>query len=71
MRNLKTGDYQHIVDTAVKKKRYKIRTPEEIKKMTPKEKERYRQLISQPDEPLGYDGKKDIKELAGFYVKRL
>ncbi len=66
MRAIKTSDFQHIVDNAVKKKRYKLRSPVEIRKMSEKEKERYYALTSQPDEPLGYDGKKDIKELAGF-----
>lgn len=66
MRNLKTSDFQHIVDNAVKKKRYKTRTAEEVRKMSDKERQRYYDLVSQPDEPLGFDGKKDIKELAGF-----
>lgn len=66
MRNLKTSDFQHIVDNAVKKKRYKTRTAEEVRKMSDKERQRYYALVSQPDEPLGFDGKKDIKELAGF-----
>lgn len=66
MRNLKTSDFQHIVETAVKKKRFKTRTAEEVRKMSDREKERYFSLLAQPDEPLGFDGKKDIKELAGF-----
>lgn len=66
MRNLKTSDFQHIVDNAVKKKRYKTRTAEEVRKMSDKERQRYYALVSQPEEPLGFDGKKDIKELAGF-----
>ena len=61
---LKTSDYQKIIDTAVKFKRYKIRTKAEQAKMSPAELARYKALVAQPEEPLGYDGKKDIKELA-------
>lgn len=66
MRNLKTSDYQKIIDTAIKKKRYKLRTEAELSRMSDKEQQHYYALVAQPDEPLGYDGKKDIKELAGI-----
>lgn len=66
MATIKTSDIQYIIDTAVKTKRYKTRTEEEIKAMKPSDREKYLAAVAKPDEPLGYDGKKDIKELAGF-----
>lgn len=63
MSDLKASDYEDIVMNAKKKKRYKERTKEELDKMKPEERERYAQLVAQPEEPLGFDGKKDIKEL--------
>lgn len=61
---LKTSDYQKIIDNAVKFKKYKIRTKAEQAKMSLAELERYKALIAKPDEPLGYSGRKDVKELA-------
>ncbi|MEG1271227.1 MAG: tyrosine-type recombinase/integrase [Ruthenibacterium sp.] len=66
MRELKTSDYQYIIDSAMKFKRYKERTPEELKKMKPSEKERYEKLCAQPSEPLGRDGKAKIQQLASL-----
>lgn len=56
-------DYQEILDTAMKTPRYKAYTAEEIAGMTESQRERYMELVSQPPEPLGYDGKNRIKQL--------
>lgn len=63
MRDLKRSDYQKIIDTAMKKPRYVIRTKEQLAKMQPADVERYKKLISQPPEPLGYAGKHKIQIL--------
>lgn len=60
---IKIIEYQEIIDTAMKEPRYKILSAEELKKKKPSEQERYKKLISQPLEPLAYDGKNRIKQL--------
>lgn len=69
MYDLKGSDYEDVIVEAKKKRRYKKRTKEELEKMKPSERERYAQLEAQPEEPLGFDGKKDIKELVTVLCK--
>ena len=64
-------DYQEILDTAMKTPRYKTYTAEEIAGMTESQRERYMELISQPPEPLGYDGKNRIKQLVSHLYNEM
>lgn len=64
-------DYQEILDTAMKTPRYKAYTAEEIAGMTESQRERYMELISQPPEPLGYDGKNRIKQLVSHLYNEM
>lgn len=64
-------DYQEILDTAMKTPRYKAYTAEEIAGMTESQRERYMELVSQPPEPLGYDGKNRIKQLVSHLYNEM
>ena len=64
-------DYQEILDTAMKTPRYKAYTAEEIAGMTESQRERYMELVSQPLEPLGYDGKNRIKQLVSHLYNEM
>lgn len=64
-------EYQEILDTAMKTPRYKAYTAEEIAGMTESQRERYMELISQPPEPLGYDGKNRIKQLVSHLYNEM
>lgn len=64
-------DYQEILDAAMKTPRYKAYTAEEIAGMTESQRERYIELISQPPEPLGYDGKNRIKQLVSHLYNEM
>ena len=56
------AEYESIIDSAVVLPAYKIRTPEEIKKMSAKERDRYNALISKPQEALSYSAKSKLKQ---------
>lgn len=64
-------EYQEILDTAMKTPRYKAYTAEEIAGMTESQRERYMELVSQPPEPLGYDGKNRIKQLVSHLYNEM
>lgn len=64
-------DYQEILDTAMKTPRYKAYTAEEIAGMTESQRVRYTELVSQPPEPLGYDGKNRIKQLVSHLYNEM
>lgn len=64
-------EYQEILDTAMKTPRYKAYAAEEIAGMTESQRERYMELISQPPEPLGYDGKNRIKQLVSHLYNEM
>lgn len=64
-------DYQEILDTAMKTPRYKAYTAEEIAGMTESQRVRYMELVSQPPEPLGYDGKNRIKQLVSHLYNEM
>ncbi len=64
-------EYQEILDTAMKTPRYKAYTAEEIAGMTESQRERYMELISQPPEPLGYDGKNRVKQLVSHLYNEM
>lgn len=64
-------DYQEILDTAMKTPRYKAYTAEEIAGMAESQRERYMELVSQPPEPLGYDGKNRIKQLVSHLYNEM
>lgn len=64
-------EYQEILDTAMKTPRYKTYTAEEITCMTESQRERYMELVSQPLEPLGYDGKNRIKQLVSHLYNEM
>ena len=64
-------DYQNILDTAMVTQRYKERTPAEIAAMKESERIRYMELIAQPQQPLGYDGKNRIKQLVSHLYNEM
>lgn len=64
-------DFQEIIDTAMVKPKYKERTAAEIAKMKPSERKRYEALASQPEQPLGYDGKNRIKQLVSHLYNEM
>lgn len=66
MRELSRSDYQHIIDTAMKMPRYKIKTEKELQKMKPSAVARYEKLIAQPPEPLSYASKHKIQVLVSI-----
>ncbi len=63
IRELKTSDYEILIQNEKKFPRYKIRTKEEIAKMKPSEKAKYQALIKQEPEPISRETKKKIKDL--------
>lgn len=68
---IKLTDYQNLIDTALKRPKYKVLTPAELATKSKAEKERYAALTAQPLEPLGYDGKNRIKQLVSHLYNEM
>lgn len=69
IRDLTTADFQHVIKTATKEKRYKQLTEQELAKKKPSVREYYKQLMQQPEQPLSREGKLQIKSLASLLCK--
>jgi integrase len=63
MRELDKSDYEELITSAVKQTRYKTHTPEEVAKMKPSMRERYKALSQQKSEPLSRESKLKVKNL--------
>lgn len=70
-KDIKLTEYQCVIDAAMKERKYKLHSPQEIAAMTDAEKERYAAFAAQPIEPLGYDGKNRIKQLVSHLYNEM
>ncbi len=63
-RTLGTEDFQSIIRSAMKLPQYKPLTPAEYRALPPSKQKKYDALTATPPEPLGYDAKARMKQLA-------